>query len=311
MPQKRPIVPQFRPSSAIRSAAVWPSPLLRRDFVSQSLQQAVKGAQRLLRSAIHRFRPRHVVALFSGGHDSLVATHIASSTKQFRFALHINTGIGIPATRDFVLNTCARLLIPLREYRASDYRTPKGDPRPQRYADLVKERGFPGPAMHTKMYNRLKERPLRQMFRDLDRLPKDKVLLVTGVRSKESLRRLRHVEPLQMWEGTKVWVAPLWRFSKEHINEYVEREKLPRNLVVDLLHKSGECLCGAFAHPGEKEEIRFWFPEVARRLDLLEEEVRACGFEWGWGQRPPRRNRNARRANESILCASCIQDGTI
>src|SRR6266566_4006693 len=74
------------------------------------------GGQRLLRSAIHRFRPRHVVALFSGGHDSLVATHIASSTKQFRFALHINTGIGIPATRDFVLNTCARLLIPLREY---------------------------------------------------------------------------------------------------------------------------------------------------------------------------------------------------
>lgn len=262
-------------------------------------------ARDLLNRAIDNYRPRYVIALFSGGHDSLVSTHLASTTPGFSFALHIDTGIGIPQTRAFVEETCARFSIPLRHYKASEYRSPDGQPRPQRYADLVKERGFPGPAMHTKMYNRLKERPLRQMLRELDRLRTDKVLLVTGVRAEESARRRRNVEPLQVWEGTKIWVAPIWNFSKLHINNYIANEKLNRNLVVDLLHKSGECLCGAFAHPGEKEEIRLWFPEIAGHLDTLEEEVRGCGFNWGWGERPPKRSNRKPQVPESILCASC------
>jgi 3'-phosphoadenosine 5'-phosphosulfate sulfotransferase (PAPS reductase)/FAD synthetase len=142
------------------------------------------------------------------------------------------------------------------------------------------------------------------MIRNLARTRREKVLLISGLRESESARRSRYQEDVQVWEGTKVWCAPIWKFSKEDINAYIERFELSRNPVVDLIHKSGECLCGAFASPGEKEELRFWFPDVARRLDRLELEARSRGHDWGWGQRPVRSDVRS-TAGKNILCASC------
>lgn len=246
-----------------------------------------KAPLAILDEAIQHYDPKYVIAMFSGGHDSLVATHIAKSHPRFSFALHINTGIGIEQTRVFVRETCQQWGIELREYCADEYVRADGTPDPQRFESMVLEYGFPGPQMHTKMYIRLKERPLRQAIRDLDRDRKEKTMLVTGVRSKESQRRMRHVEKVQIWEGTKVWVAPVHEFSKLDINHYIEDNGIARNPVVDYLHASGECLCGAYAHKGEKEEIRLWFPEVAAYLDQLEEMVHQKGFPWKWEDAPP------------------------
>ncbi|MDB4869718.1 MAG: 3, phiSA1p26 [Gemmatimonadales bacterium] len=276
------------------------------------LTQLCAKAHSLLVSAIERYQPKHIVSLFSGGHDSLVATHLASEAYKLDFACHIDTGFGIPATHDYVTAVCAELEIRLRCYSAPTYRAPDGILKPQLYRDLVLEHGFPGPPMHTMMYQRLKERPLRQMIRGLSRARTDRVLLVSGIRASESQRRGRRNSAIQVWEGTKVWVAPLWDFSKFDVNAYIEHYNIPRNPVVDALHKSGECLCGAFAKPGEKEEIRFWYPDVAARIDRLEEEVQARGFEWGWGQKRPKERRSRGSIPEAALCASCSllkQDG--
>jgi hypothetical protein len=50
---------------------------------------------------------------------------------------------------------------------------------------------------------------------------------------------------------------------------------------------SGECLCGAFAKPGELKEIETWFPETGKRIRELERKVAAAGFPWGWEESPP------------------------
>ena len=52
---------------------------------------------------------------------------------------------------------------------------------------------------------------------------------------------------------------------------------------------SGECLCGSFAKPGEREELAFWFPDFESQLRQL--ETRVAGVpgipehrqHWGWG----------------------------
>jgi hypothetical protein len=70
---------------------------------------------------------------------------------------------------------------------------------------------------------------------------------------------------------------------------------------------SGECLCGAFAHKGEREEIRFFFPEVIEKIETLEKEVRELGkikeerCNWGWGAY--REARPSKKVGE--LCSSC------
>ncbi|BCW47926.1 hypothetical protein [Arthrobacter sp. StoSoilB13] len=94
------------------------------------------------------------VILFSGGNDSTVLGHLFKDIATH--AAHANTGIGIEATRQFVRDTCTSWGLPLIEKHP-----------PTSYRDLVIERGFPGPAMHFKMYQRLKERCLEQVRRDL------------------------------------------------------------------------------------------------------------------------------------------------
>ena len=250
----------------------------------------VEVGERILAEAVERYRPVAVFALFSGGHDSLCAAHLASRTPRFDGCVHIDTGIGVPATRGFVRDTCRAFGWPLRDYRP-----------PVPYEDIVLRYGFPGPGRHTLMYNRLKERCLRQLIRECKTRRADKVLLVTGIRRYESRRRMGYVEPIQS-DGGRVWAAPLLHWTHDHKHDYLAAHRLPRNPVVERLCMSGECLCGAFARPGELDEIAFWYPEVAARIRALEDRARAAGLPCRWGHAPGGRSLRPPRAG---LCWSC------
>src|SRR5262245_15700969 len=73
------------------------------DLLGRMVEQPVARVN----EAIARYRPKLVIALFSGGHDSLSAVKVASLSSRFDGCLHVNTGIGIEATREFVRVTCA------------------------------------------------------------------------------------------------------------------------------------------------------------------------------------------------------------
>ena len=246
----------------------------------------------LLDQAIEQFDPIAVFGLFSGGHDSLTACHVASQHPKFTGCVHINTGIGIPQTRDFVYETCKREGWNLREIRAKE-------DCGQDFEELVVERGFPGPPHHYKMYNRLKERALKLLTKEtkVGHSVRAKILLVSGCRSQESTRRMGHVEPIQhrKEDGARVWAAVIHDWSKIDCNNYMAVNELPRNQVVDTIHKSGECLCGSFAIPPKDGEVRgeefrelaLWYPEVAAEIERIEMRVREAGFPWNWDERQP------------------------
>jgi 3'-phosphoadenosine 5'-phosphosulfate sulfotransferase (PAPS reductase)/FAD synthetase len=236
-------------------------------------------AHRALDVAIRRHRPAAVFGMFSGGHDSLVATHLVSQRPEFTAALHIDTGIGVGQTRDFVRRTAQEQGWPLKVYRAVD--------EGQDYDEVVLEHGFPGPFAHRQMYSRLKERALRAAIRDVKRDHSDRVLLVTGVRRAESTRRMGTVQTINR-SGAQVWCAPLAHFTHADKHTYMRDHGLPRNEVVDHLHMSGECLCGAFAKPGELEWLEFCgYTDVVERIRSLERRAAAAGVPCKWGERPP------------------------
>ena len=221
--------------------------------------------------------------LFSGGNDSTVLAHMMRHRAQY--AIHANTTIGIEATRQFVRDTCAGWELELLERTA-----------PVSYRDLVLERGFPGPAMHFKMFSRLKERPLDEVRRDLitDRR-RQRVLFIAGRRRAESKRRTNI--PLMETDGSVIWASPLAMWTKEDMGVYRaisarDGDPVPFNSVSDALGMSGECLCGAFAQEGELDRIRLWFPDTAAEIDQLEADVRAAGHKepfcrWGHGKGKP------------------------
>lgn len=252
-----------------------------------------------------------VVILYSGGDDSTTLADVFRG--RATHAAHANTGIGIEATRQFVRDTCAQWGLPLLEKH----------PLPgQTYRDIVLGRyramngkqpwpgGFPGPAAHFMMYRMLKERALRQVRRELvTNSRKQRVIFLTGVRTQESARRLMTTTaagPIRR-EGSIVWVSPLIGWSKLDLNAYRRVYDVPQNEVSALLHMSGECLCGAFAHHGELDEIEDWYPEMAAEIRALEAEVQALGVgdeahcQWGWDK-----NRDREKPSKvGPLCNSC------
>lgn len=233
--------------------------------------------------------------LFSGGNDSTTLTHMFQDAATH--AIHANTTIGIEQTRQFVRDTCAAWNLPLIE------KTP-----PISYRDLVIERGFPGPAMHWKMYSRLKERALDAARHDLGvaNSRTKAAVFIAGRRRAESERR--QDVPLYESDGSVIWVSPLAMWTKLDLNTYREIHNVPRNEVSDLLHMSGECLCGAFAKRGELDAIGEWFPEVRAEIEQLERDVAAAGHErpfctWGHGQ--------GSASISGRLCSSCQVPGQI
>lgn len=237
-------------------------------------------------------------ALFSGGHDSLCATHVAMTSGYATEVVHVNTGIGVEQTREFVRDTCAEHGWPLNELHP-----------PVSYDDLVIEHGFPGPAGHEFMYRRLKERALAAFARERKAWRgADALVYCTGVRRQESARRGRGQQQ-EIERAPKLgwtWRAVILEWSKADCNAYIADNGLRRNVVSDLLHMSGECLCGAFAERGERDEIRRWFPSVDSRIAELEERVRDAGHHaCVWGQRPPRVHRE-QMVFDGMLCQSCV-----
>ena len=266
-------------------------------------------AMAVLDEAIEAHHPSHVFALFSGGHDSLTATAVTARHPRFTAAVHINTGIGIEETREFVRETCRDQGWPLLEYGPPEkiegylMAVPMST-----YEDMVMAWGFPGPPQHKVMYTRLKERALRAVVRD-NKVGDRPLLFSTGIRWQESVRRMRNYANTGKWNvhGRYLWANPIAEWSKADCHDLMAQLELPRNRVVDLLHKSGECLCGAFAAPGEMADLELWYPDVAAKLHALERRAEQAGLVGCvWGRRLDNVHRDQVRLFPILpLCTSC------
>ena len=246
------------------------------------LQKKIDDAKSIINAAFNEHDPVKVITLFSGGNDSLGLLDLTHRYCGVNDAGHCNTGIGIEETRIHVRKSCADMGVKL------DERHPKPE---NSYEALIRNYGFPGPSFHRVAYARLKERSLRALKnRYITNGRKERIMFLTGIRGDESAIRARYAktEPDHYRrEGSMVWVNPIYNWTKDDLCEYREHYKLPENPVTPKIHTSGECLCGAFAHPGEREEIKFWFPSTHSHISGLETLARELGKEsctWGPSQ---------------------------
>ncbi|HXC04393.1 MAG TPA: phosphoadenosine phosphosulfate reductase family protein [Bacteroidia bacterium] len=239
-------------------------------------------------------KPIKVFALFSGGNDSIVSTHFAME-KGADSVVHINTGIGIRETREFVRDTCNRYGWPLIEEFPPD----------KTYEQFVLKYGFPGPAAHRYAYVWLKERALNKIIRENKKSRKDRIALVTGVRNQESARRMGYTNPI-LRVGSSVWVAPIYMYSKIDLHKYRTTHSLPQSEVSRKLGMSGECLCGAFASPSEFQLIWKNYPEAAIQISDLEDKVKAAGIpRCIWGDRSYKAPISIKDDSFMPMCIGC------
>lgn len=224
--------------------------------------------------------------LFSGGHDSSVLAHRCRD--MYDELAYIDTGTAVPGVREFVEDFARWIDKPLRVLEAGPawrLMVVGGEHNGKTYSP----QGFPGPNGHSIAYSRLKERQVEQLMRDtkarLNPPRRHRVMLLTGTRKDESARRMRTQSAWFRARSSQLWTNPIMYFRTPEMRAYRAEHGLPESDVAALLHRSGECNCGAFAQPGEREELRSLWPEwFDETIAALERESEAAGIprcRWG------------------------------
>jgi phosphoadenosine phosphosulfate reductase len=264
----------------------------------QELQTVLEKGKKAIQKAIQEYEPTAYFAGFSGGDDSLVATDFLHRLMPARArTVHINTGIGFRATRDYVRSMCREQGWRLEEIRAKE-------DCGQDYDEIVRGNekvpgGFPGPAAHqppnSYIYDRLKGRAVCKLHRDWKGQRGNKILLVTGIRKDESERRMGYddtvIDQDPAFPGV-IWVNPVYYMTAAGRDRYIRERGLRRNPVTKICGTSGECLCGAFDEDGQalgelKAQCNL-LGEMDRyeRILSLQEEVFE-EYPWRYDERPP------------------------
>jgi 3'-phosphoadenosine 5'-phosphosulfate sulfotransferase (PAPS reductase)/FAD synthetase len=271
------------------------------------MNDANLGPREIVDRAIAEHKPVAIYVGFSGGNDSRAVTHWAMNNVPGCQPFHINTGIGIERTREYVRQTCRQQGWPLHEIRAKE-------DCGQDYDEIVKKHGFPGPDGHRYMYVLLKERAIDELVRRSNRKWLDRVMLICGARYDESVRRMGYGGQEVARKGAQVWVNATYWWSKAARDAYNATSGIPENPVSRQLGMSGECGCGAYAHPGELKLWRAVDPTFGERIDRLSQEALARGYTWAWDGRPPSGGFNPDQATMDgfhPLCFGCEKSAIV
>jgi 3'-phosphoadenosine 5'-phosphosulfate sulfotransferase (PAPS reductase)/FAD synthetase len=255
-------------------------------------------------------KPVAVWCLFSGGNDSTVLAH--RCREHYDGLAFIDTGTAVPGVAEFVADYAQWIDKPLRVMHAGDaFRKLVLGGHVRKNGTVEEGIGFPGPAMHSRSYFALKERQIRALLREskVGHSRRARVLFLSGIRRAESQRRSRR-EPIDRLKGTAaVFANPLIDWTGEDMRRYRSEHELPESDAAALMHRSGECNCGAFASAAEERAIlKLLYPEFFASIEALEAEAEGAGLQWcRWGgyDRDGNRATDTARQSVGLLCESC------
>lgn len=304
------------------------------DIAEQRVENMIESAKKIMNAAIEEYRPIVIFAGFSGGNDSIVATHFAC-TEYGAIAIHANTMIGVEKSRIHARSVAAKFGWSFEERKAMPAGMPPrhADGRPFDQTTLPNGRwvdggtayeeycfnfGMPGPGQHPRMYQRLKERSFDAWKRDakIGQHRLSTVMFITGIRHDESAIRAGYQRAVQK-VGSSIWVAPFYWSNKEDFEFYRQEFGLPRNPVSSVVGISGECLCGTMGSPDELELVARVEPETTSYIRSLEAKCESLGLPCRWATRPSAKSEKAANDQQLMLfgeepefqpaCVGCIR----
>jgi 3'-phosphoadenosine 5'-phosphosulfate sulfotransferase (PAPS reductase)/FAD synthetase len=271
----------------------------------------------LIARARERWRPIVTYCMLSGGNDSVTVAH--HCREHYDALFHIDTATGIEEDENFsvkrhvrsVADWLKKPLVIIPAGRAYEQMVLGGHrfTRGERAGQIEPGNGLPGPGMHGKAYTRLKERQIEELVRRAKRGQhrEASVLLLSGVRRAESRRRSKRM-PLTE-HGSAKYVNPLIDWNALDMRGYRQEHGLPESEVANVLHRSGECQCGAFADAAsERPLLEVFFPRSFARIAALERRAEAQGLRWcRWGGYDLNGVRSTDKSEETPgpACAGC------
>lgn len=243
----------------------------------------MKIPQRILTEAIELYRPRQIVCLFSGGYDSMVATHLAHRLDTGGVPMSvwaIDTKLSADGWADYVSSVAEELQF--KDF--SIYDNQRGFAQ---FVMWVTGHGCPYTlGMHGRAYHRLKERGIEAIHMLYKVARHDKTLFVSGMRRAESANRADMPEYSRKGTQNICFVAPVIHWSDEDIAQYRIENDLPDNHFYGTVRGSGDCQCnwGNFI---DYEVLEHFSPKLAAGNVALLDSISREHHGYGWDGVPP------------------------
>jgi len=220
---------------------------------------------------------RSLICSFSGGKDSLVATHyIFSELKDIdigKYVVHADTTVMLPGVLDFVKDVCSRygwnLKVVYPEISFWDY---------------VGKKGYPMPSMFRRWCcGLLKLQPIHDFVKTL---PPQRAE-VTGLRLDESVRRKKMRLPdLFYLRKSHVWkYAPILEWSEKDVLAYMKEHDLPMPPHYAMGIKE-TCMCGAFSNKKQMQILLARHPKFFQKFVELEKNFKKGGACFYFNNKP-------------------------
>lgn len=261
--------------------------------------------RQIINDAIAKWKPAAIISLYSGGYDSLCATHLLHrmDLELPLFVYSIDTRLSADGWRDYVCDTAASF-----GWRHDIYDNLSGF---NEFVKWVELNGSPySQEGHKRAYNRLKGRAIDAMLRDHKPTYHDRVLFVSGIRQAESSARRKLINPVQrMGDSNAIFANPLFYWTDMDVLNYRIDNELPDNPFYNTVKGSGDCQCnwGRFI---SMEKLRKHSPNLAAgNVAIIDKISREC-HGYGWDGRPEGQTEMALDLENNgqlipFLCQSC------
>ncbi len=272
----------------------------------------MKEPQQILTEAIQLYKPRQIVCLFSGGYDSMCATHLAHELNTHGVPMAtwaIDTKLSADSWVDYVTSVSQELHFT----NFGVYDNQKGF---DSFVKFVSDCGAPyTKSAHTYCFRHLKERAMDRLHMMYKKDRQDKTLFLSGMRRAESRERSSAEEYHRAGKSNKIFVSPIVSWSNEQVAIYRSVNDLPDNPFYSTVKGSGDCQCnwGNFI---DLETLQHFSPHLASGNVALLDEISKANHGYGWdgipspnvapGQLPLLPDCDL---NGPFLCSGCSRKG--
>ena len=239
--------------------------LLRQEnkFKDISIQQFVKD-----------YAIKSVSCCFSGGKDSLVATHLVMNELKDRtdiekWVIFADTGIMLPTTEPFIQDVCQTFGWKLKIVQGN-------------FFNEAQTKGMPR-MKHRWCCHVCKIDPMHTFIKTL----KPQRGEITGLRRDESFRRA-NLNQVYYKKKVRSWAyAPIIGWSEKEVFHYIRKHTLPMPPHYRLgLHET--CMCGVYSNRKQMEILKAQFPDLWQKILTLEAGFRKHGAAFYFNNKPVR-----------------------
>lgn len=252
---------------------------IRREYTGITM----KTSETILSETLLKYKPSLIVCSYSGGYDSMIATHKALAWAKRNAhstnitTVAINTCIHADGWPEYVRKSAKAI----GARRFEIWTTTMLD----KWVADVEERGFAyRKAQHKIYFYYLKQNAFRAVVAHYKKYRHDRIMFVTGVRRLESRERADTPESEQI--GSNVWCNPLVYWNEQEVHDYRLTHDLPENPFYARTNNSGDCLCNWHTNIS-LTTVQKYASETAKIIAPLDSQCRQQ-FGYGYGEEPSR-----------------------